>query len=122
MIASFAGHEAIVRLLISAGANADMTDVNHEYNALMIASVQGNVAVAKLLLEAGADVNAQNGTNVTPTSLTYAIAKQHEVVVKLPVDHRVDVNLRSTSDADSPLAMAITIGNEAIIRLLLGRR
>ncbi|KAL7810359.1 ankyrin repeat-containing domain protein [Trichoderma gracile] len=80
MIASFAGLEVIVRLLISAGAGSDTTGVNHEYtNALMIASVQGN----------------------------------YEVVVKLFVDHHVDVNLRSTSDTDTALAMAITIGNEA---------
>ena len=71
MLASRGGHEAVVKLLLEAGADVRAADENGD-TPLMLASRGGREAVVKLLLEAGADVAAttQAGRTVTGSSHT----------------------------------------------------
>lgn len=59
MLASLAGHEKVIRILLEAGADAKLAN-NAGETPLILASKYGFNAVAVDLIEAGADVNAQD--------------------------------------------------------------
>jgi hypothetical protein len=80
---SVEGHEAVVKLLLDRGANANAQG-GHFSNALYEASVEGHEAVVKLLLDRGANANAQGGH--FSNALYEASARGHEAVVKLLLD------------------------------------
>ena len=50
------GHDAVVRLLLDAGADKDLAD-NYGVTPLIIAAAVGHDAVVRTLLNAGADKN-----------------------------------------------------------------
>ncbi|CAM9430482.1 unnamed protein product, partial [Heterosigma akashiwo] len=58
--AAYHGKEAVMRMLLDAGADRNIKD-NTGRTALAWAAEQGQEAVARLLLEAGADHDAAGG-------------------------------------------------------------
>ncbi|KAL5088278.1 hypothetical protein Trisim1_006730 [Trichoderma cf. simile WF8] len=66
--ASCGGQEDVVELLIIAGANLEVKDLNHGATPLFCAAAAGNAAVVKLLLEKGSDINARDFFSRTPLS------------------------------------------------------
>jgi len=56
-VASYQGHEEIVKLLLDKSANVNAQGGSYS-NALQAALEGGHEAIAKLLLDKGADVNA----------------------------------------------------------------
>jgi hypothetical protein len=65
MIASYYGHNAVVKLLLDKGAETEAKDVCG-CTPLLWAAHNGHKIVVKLLLDKGADVEAKNGYGRTP--------------------------------------------------------
>jgi ankyrin repeat protein len=59
MNAAHAGQAELVRLLVEAGADLNMT-AKYNLSALMLALIGRHVEVARLLIEAGAEVNIRS--------------------------------------------------------------
>jgi hypothetical protein len=72
------GHEALVKVLIAAGADVNKAD-NDVRTPLYCAARYGHDAVVKVLIAAGADVNKADNDGQTPLSC----AAGHEAVVKM---------------------------------------
>ena len=79
------GHEAVVKVLIAAGA--DVNKVGNQCGTpLHCAAAYGHEAVVKVLIAAGADVNKAHkygGTPLSHTPLWHALVNGHEAVVKM---------------------------------------
>jgi ankyrin repeat protein len=133
------GHEAVVRLLLDRGADAN-AGMDRESTPLCGAARAGHEAVVRLLLDRGADVNAKTGwrheavvrllldhgaytnarTDREITPLSEAARGGHEAVVRLLLDSGADANTRTDWEI-TPLSEAAREGHEAVVRLLLDR-
>jgi len=109
------GHEAVVQLLLNAGAAVDMKD-NSGRMPLSWAAENGHEAVVRLLLNAGAAVDMKDDSSWTP--LSWAAENGHEAVVQLLLDASAAVDIKDDSGR-TPLSWAARGGYEAVVRLLL---
>jgi ankyrin repeat protein len=109
------GSEAIVKLLLEAGANMESKNT-YDQTPLYLAALHGREAVVRLLLEAGANMESKNTYERTP--LYHAALNGHEVVVKLLLE--AGANLESKDiNQHTPLILAAKRGREAAVKLLL---
>ena len=116
------GHEAVVKMLIAAGA-----DVNHKRNGgwtpLWWAAANRHEAVVKVLIAAGADVNKADNADVNKadnygeTPLWYAAIHGHDAVVKVLIAAGADVN-KADKYGETPLHRAAEKGYEAVVKML----
>ena len=94
--------EKIIKLLIDAGANVNITDDNNGNTALIlwIKSDWKNTSTnkIKLLINAGADVNIKN--NYGNTALILASSRNQIENVKLLIEAGADWNLKNDEDSD----------------------
>ena len=81
MVASYFGHEAVVKLLLEKGAEVDSESDNGQ-TPLSWAAGDGHEAVVKLLLEKGAKLETKD-EEYGRTPLSWAARNGHEAVVKL---------------------------------------
>ena len=81
------GREAVVRLLLEAGADKEAKN-NYGRTPLIIAAQKGREAVVRLLLEAGADKEAKSNDGNTP--LIRRRSNGHEAVVPLLLEAGAD--------------------------------
>jgi len=79
--ASLSGHEEVVRLLLSRGANVHARG-DYAADPLQAASLHGHTQVVQLLLENGADVNARSG--YFGNGLEGALRGGHEAATRRP--------------------------------------
>jgi ankyrin repeat protein len=115
-VASDGGHLAVVRLLLSSGADVNAVDKDG-LSPLLVASERGHLAVVRVLLSSGADVNAVNRWNCS--SLLLAIEKRRDVaIVRLLLSSGADVNAVDI-ESRSSLMHAIEGRHGAIVRKLL---
>lgn len=134
--ATMEGHEAMVRLLLGAGAQVNSVG-RHCLTPLSWAARKGHEAVARLLLDAGAQVNWKdiwiplpyirrlrafgfnkpNGNGQTP--LTWAAMNGHAAVTRLLLENKAQADSRGRLDKRTPLSWAADNGHEAIVELLL---
>ena len=80
MHAANAGHDAVVQLLLDAGANVDLEN-DTQNTALHLAAQEGRTEAARLLLEAGADFVARDADGRTPLFL--AIERGRAEIIEL---------------------------------------
>ena len=80
MFAANAGHDAVVRLLLNAGASVHLENGAQD-TALHLAAERGRTETARLLLEAGADFMARDADGRTPLFL--AIERGRAEVIEL---------------------------------------
>ncbi|KAH7113154.1 hypothetical protein B0J13DRAFT_515595 [Dactylonectria estremocensis] len=117
MVASYCGHEAVVKLLLEKGADVQAKDRYYGGTPLWWAAQNGHeAAVVKLLLENGADVEAKD--RFGQTSLSWAAAKGRKAVVKLLLEKGADVQAKD-KEGRTPLWRAAGKGHEAVVKLLL---
>lgn len=117
MVAAEMGHDAVVRVLLAAGADANAKYFFDRSTALGFAAVQPNVAVVEALIAAGASVNAP----VDPygwAPLTYATEAGHENVVKALLRAGADVNA-ATRLQQTPLMLAASRASAQLVHTLL---
>jgi TonB family protein len=110
MHAASAGHEAVVRVLLDAGADIRRRDKVGE-TALHLAAANGRTAVSRLLLQAGADFAARDVEGRTP--LFSAIESGRGEIIALL--HSAAV---STSKGQSP-ALAVAAEGNTVAPLLV---
>ena len=111
-IAAENGHEAMVRLLLMNGAQADAKTFSNE-SVLHVASTD---AVIRLLLEHGAEINGKNDYGET---VLHKVAEYgSEAVLQLLIQKGADVNSKA-KNGDTPLHVAATHGRETIMRQIL---
>ena len=119
------GHEAIVKMLIDAGADLDAVNDDGS-TALALATTrdketekQETEAIAKMLIAAGADLNKAR-TDGGATPLFAAAAWGQEAIVKALIDAGADVNTGlDDEEGETPLHYAAYYGKDAVIPYLL---
>ncbi|KAH8649522.1 hypothetical protein BGZ61DRAFT_511306 [Ilyonectria robusta] len=115
--ASENGYEAVVRLLIGKGADANASDKDG-WTPLLRASERGHEAVVRLLIDKRADVNASDNDGWTP--LLRALENGHEAVAMLLIIKGADVHA-SNEHGWTPLLRALRNGYEAVVRVLIDK-
>jgi len=118
-VAAGAGHEAIVRFLVSEeiGADPNALRVNH-FSPLHAAAMNGHTTLCRILLEAGADVDVQ--TNPQKYSPLHSAAwGGHGEVVEVLLAHGARRDFKSHRD-ETPAQTALRQGHDAVARLIDG--
>jgi hypothetical protein len=119
MMASDAGHEAVVARLLAAGASVDLTDM-FDTTALMYACDNGHEAVVAQLLAAGVIMDLTDYIG-SWTALMHASIKGHEAVVARLLEAGASVGHIGFWGMTA-LSLACMNGHEAVIERLLEAR
>ncbi|XP_062525122.1 ankyrin repeat domain-containing protein 17 isoform X10 [Bombyx mori] len=115
-LACAGGHEDLVELLLSRGADIEHRD-KKGFTPLILAATAGHEKIVEILLNHGADIEAQSErTKDTPLSLACSGGRYE--VVELILSHGANKEHRNVSDY-TPLSLAASGGYVNIIRLLL---
>jgi ankyrin repeat protein len=107
-------HEAVVKILLEAGARDDgllldgMTSLN-------MAVAIGDEAVVRVLLGAGIDVNKERDDGIT--ALFFAVTSRNEAMVTILLEAGARVD-KSMHEGTNLLELAVALGNEAMVVLL----
>ncbi|XP_014676381.1 PREDICTED: ankyrin-1-like [Priapulus caudatus] len=110
------GEEAMVRMLLSHGADANAAD-SYRQTSLLIVARSGQLDIMRMLLEAGADPNvAETKSGVTP--LMMASRNGKEAMARMLLSHGADANAAESHGLTS-LHIAVRSGQLDIMRLLL---
>ena len=110
-------HKDVVELLLSAGADVNISSENG--NSLLGNAVQNNnIDLVNLFLSAGADVNIKDGNGRTP--LFVAVQNGNINIVKLLLDAGADVNAKDRIGMTA-LILAIRDGNKEVVELLVNK-
>jgi ankyrin repeat protein len=114
--AAYAGHEEVVKFLLSNGAQALRAD-NHDRTPFMLACEGGHLGIVRLLVQhmggQGLDSASKNGW----TSLCYAAYAGHEEVVKFLLSNGAQA-LRADNHDRTPFMLACKGGHMGAVRLL----
>ncbi|XP_077567403.1 cortactin-binding protein 2 [Stigmatopora nigra] len=113
--AAYHGHAECVKLLLSSGSPADVSDQNR-LTPLHFAAIHGHIGCVEALLAAGATVDAATDDGQTALSLASETGKEHCVHVLLSAG--ADRSLEST-DGCTCLHAAVRSGHVDTLRLLL---
>lgn len=115
-LACAGGHEELVELLLSRGADIEHRD-KKGFTPLILAATAGHEKVVEILLNHGADIEAQSErTKDTPLSLACSGGRYE--VVELLLNKGANKEHRNVSDY-TPLSLAASGGYVNIIKLLL---
>lgn len=93
--------------------------------ALIEATIKGRNDIVKLLLASGADPNVEgsneNDSLRSTSALIEAININRKDIVQLLLDNGADINMQSTVIGSTPLMLAASRENEAMIKLFLAK-
>ncbi|KAJ9442480.1 Ankyrin repeat and KH domain-containing protein mask [Diplonema papillatum] len=109
MLASTAGHTAVVKRLLAAGADTRLTNM-WKRTALIMACTKGNSDVVRLLMEADASGDVD-------VALQWASYCGHEPCVRLLLQSGADANYSTTRT--TPIMLASAAGSDASVKALL---
>ena len=107
--------EAVVKLLLDAGAKVETRNVAGE-SPLHSVSGGGSVAIAKMLLSKGADLAVK--CNVDRTPLAFACFRGSEGLTRLFLDNGADVNVVDNGDW-TMLQFAAYGESDAVVKLIM---
>ncbi|CAH0049287.1 unnamed protein product [Clonostachys solani] len=113
------GYIAVARVLLEAGADVNVRDIEEIGRTPLIwASSHGHLELAKLLVDNGADISLPDKLGNTP--LLAAVQEGHLQVAQLLADSGADVTA-SGNGGHSPLFFAGMNGNVPITKLLIDK-
>lgn len=120
LIASYCGHQTVVKQLLDAGAKVNMKVRGGPYTyAIIAASARGQTAIVRMLLQKGASINEKNRDQWT--ALMFAAKEGHMDVVGLLLKQKqLQVDSKDTA-GNTPLSLAASNGHNEIVRLLAGQ-
>lgn len=105
----------VVRMLLDAGAEVDVTDLRFGYRPLHFSARKGNVGVSELLVRHGADLDAQ--TLRGKTALHLAVINGHPAVVTILLKYLARVDICDSHNR-TPLQYAEANGQTEIVGLI----
>jgi ankyrin repeat protein len=122
ILAAQTGNVAMVRTLISAGANVNhRTSTKRGSTALCFGVGGGNLDVVRAFLDSGADVNGKSRDGMTP--LYFAASLGALPIAELLISKGADVDLFANVDSLggswNPLIVAVDRGRLEMVQLLL---
>ncbi|KAL3981526.1 Ankyrin repeats (3 copies) family protein [Acanthocheilonema viteae] len=115
-LAATGGHDSLVELLISRGANIEHKD-KKGFTPIILAATGGHANVVELLLNHGANIEAQSD-RTKDTALSLACSGGRKEVVELLLKRGANKEHRNVSDY-TPLSLAASGGYVDIVNLLL---
>lgn len=115
-LACTGGHEELVELLLSRGADIEHRD-KKGFTPLILAATAGHEKVVEVLLNHGANIEAQS-ERTKDTALSLACSGGRYEVVEFLLNRGANKEHRNVSDY-TPLSLAASGGYVNIIRLLL---
>ncbi|XP_058013584.1 ankyrin repeat and SAM domain-containing protein 3 isoform X2 [Ahaetulla prasina] len=116
MYASYIGYDAVVRMLLQAGANVNMSTPEGQ-TPLMLAASCGNECAASFLLQQGAELEMKDIHGWT--ALFHCVSAGHQQMVKFLLDSGANANCREPLCGYSTLMEAAASGHEIIVQYLL---
>ncbi|VDD80016.1 unnamed protein product [Mesocestoides corti] len=108
MVAVSRNNKAIIRLLLSYGANVNTANKLGK-TALMLASNKGYIDIVEILIKKGVDVNAQDIHGMT--ALFYAVDGEFSNVVRALVRGNANVDHCEADNAHTPLIRLACLAN-----------
>ena len=112
----------VINLLLSAGADPNLTEPQHGRTALHVLIDKGHVEAAKVLLESGADVNAKDNSGLTPLDLANQTGRAAAArVLQEFLDRNKRRDLRHVSQSDVVMCVAISADGRKAVCGLRGR-
>lgn len=125
------GHENAVKFLLDHGADVNNTEdtLGHDSASVLLVSCRrGDVDIVKLLIAYGAkvgEVGIYNHSNtmsacLPPAYMKEEISKSHRGIIEILLNSGYDINSQD-DDGESPLTVAVELGDKALIQLLLNR-
>ncbi|KAK3599547.1 hypothetical protein CHS0354_035781 [Potamilus streckersoni] len=115
-LAAHKGHISITRILLDAGANLEVKDIQGENTPFMFSLDGENEELALFFIDKGADVFIKNKLN--RTALHFAAFKNLAKVIKVLLDRGVDINIQDI-EGDTPLHDAINQRHDTAAALLI---
>jgi ankyrin repeat protein len=109
----------IVRLLLSAGANAESKVPGDNKRPIHIAAAYGSTGIVDVLYQKGVSISACDGENNRPLSI--ACQHGHLDVVKKLLEYGEPLTMPVTFGEDSPLGIAAGAGHLDIVELLVSK-
>jgi hypothetical protein len=116
IMAAYAGHTDIVRLLLEAGADVAVVDPSMKATALHAAAYAGNTDAAKLLIAYKIDMDKQGPFNGY-TALHDAIWQNHVDTAKILIESGANLRIQSNA-GQTPLALANSRNRREIVALI----
>jgi ankyrin repeat protein len=114
LLASQNQNETIVKALLNAGANPNLSSKNKQ-TPLMKVSQKNNATIANILCEYGARLDDRNEEG--QTALHQASEENYIEVAKILINHGASINIEN-SNFLTPIAQSIIKGNLEMIELL----
>lgn len=116
MFAAQAGHDTVVKFLISRDANINHKSYNLEVCALISAVKNDYLRTAEILVRAGADIDAVDVYK--RTALHYAVIEDFIATTDMLLYYEADPNMKDTYDK-TPLYYAVKYSNDSIAKILI---
>ncbi|CAG9983821.1 unnamed protein product [Clonostachys byssicola] len=111
-------HDAVIKLLLENGADADSMDAN-DRTPLSLAAEKGHEAIVGLLL-ATERVNVDSKDKMGNTPLLYAAENDHGAVVNLLLTTgKVDIYSESFNTSRTPAWVAVELGHTEVVKQFL---
>lgn len=117
-VAAHCGHEKVVALLLSRGAQTETKDL-YGMTPLHLASARGHLKAVETLIGWAASLDAESANGKTP--LSAAVEDQWHDVVKYLLQKGASINARDHAKL-TPLHVASMAGDAEMVNLLLSRR